>query len=104
MTHAEKLARIEVLMASPDVIELDALSTEVEAFEKQAFPVPAPTLAEAMKFRRDQTGETRKQIATRADIPLSHWKWLESGNWQPTFDDAKRLYAIGIPASVLLAP
>lgn len=104
MTHAEKLARIEVLMASPDVIELEALAAEVEAFEKQAFPVPHATLSESMKFLRDQTGETQKEISARAGLPIRVWKGLENFGWSPSINQAKRLHAIGIPASVILAP
>jgi HTH-type transcriptional regulator/antitoxin HigA len=102
MTHAEKLKRIEILMASPDVIELEALTAEVTAFEKEHFPIEPPTLLEAMKFRRDQMGETQKEISARAGMTLSGWKRLEAGEVSPSITEAKRLYSVGIPASVLL--
>jgi len=89
-------------MASPDVIELDALMVEVEAFEKKAFPISRPTIATAMKFRRDQMGENQRQISMRAGMSLNKWKHLESGKNEPSIADARRLYAIGIPADVLL--
>jgi hypothetical protein len=102
MTHAEKLKRIETLMAAPDVIELDALTAEVEAFEREAYPIPLPTIPEAMKFRREQMGENQREISLRAGMSLNRWKHLESGKNEPSIADARKLYAVGIPASVIL--
>jgi HTH-type transcriptional regulator/antitoxin HigA len=102
MTHAEKLKRIEMLMASPDVIELDALTAEVEAYEKEHFPIEPPTLPEAMIFRRQQMGETQREISLRAGMSLNRWKHLESGKNEPSLPDARKLYAVGIPAGVIL--
>lgn len=102
MTHAEKLKRIETLMASPDVLELDALAAEVAAFEKVAYPIPPPTLPDAMKFRREQMGENQREISLRAGMSLIRWRQLESGKNQPSLSDAQKLYAVGIPASVIL--
>jgi antitoxin component HigA of HigAB toxin-antitoxin module len=102
MTRSEKLKRIETLMASPDVIELDALSAEVEAHERKMFSMETPTVAESMRFRREQMGETQKEISVRANITLARWRRLEAGEVQPSITEAKRLYAIGIPAKVLL--
>lgn len=102
MTHAEKLKRIETLMESSDVIELDSLTAEVVAFERRAFPIDPPTIPEAMKFRRDQTGETQKEISMCAGMSLNRWRIIESGKFAPNINDARKLYAVGIPASVLL--
>jgi antitoxin component HigA of HigAB toxin-antitoxin module len=101
MNHSEKIKRIETLMASPDVIELDALTAEVAAFEREAYPIQPPTLAEAMKFRRDQMRETQKEISMRAGISLNRWKLLEKG-MLPSLNDARGLYSVGIPAQVIL--
>lgn len=102
MTHAEKLKRIETLMASPDVIELDALTSEVEAFEKVAYPIDPPTIAEAMKFRREQMRDNQREISLRSGMSLNRWRILESGKVEPSIADARKLYAVGIPASVIL--
>ncbi len=102
MTHAEKLARIKTLMESPDVVELDALIAEVDEYEKIHFPIDPPTLPESMKFRRDQMNESQREISLRAGMSLERWQLLEMGMSGPSIDDARRLYAIGIPASVLL--
>lgn len=102
MTHAEKLQRIETLMASPDVIELENLAAEVDSFEREVYPIPPPTVAEAMKFRREQMQENQREISLRAGMSLNRWKHLESGKNEPSLPDARKLYAIGIPASVIL--
>jgi hypothetical protein len=102
MTHAEKLQRIETLMASPDVIELENLAAEVDSFEREVYPIPPPTVAEAMKFRREQMQENQREISLRAGMSLNRWKHLESGKCEPSIADARKLYAVGIPASVIL--
>jgi HTH-type transcriptional regulator/antitoxin HigA len=102
MNHAQKLKRIETLMASPDVIELDALTAEVAAFEREHFPIEPPTLGEAMKFRREQMQENQQEISLRAGMSLYRWKHLESGKFETSIADARKLYAVGIPASVIL--
>ena len=102
MTHAEKLKRIKTLMASPDVIELDALTAEVEAFEKETYPIPLLTIPEAMLFRREQMQENQREISLRAGMSLNRWKHLEIGKNEPSLPDARKLYAVGIPASVIL--
>jgi antitoxin component HigA of HigAB toxin-antitoxin module len=102
--HGEKLKRIDELLQSPDVRELDALTAEVEAYEKERFPIAAPTLSEAMKFRRDQMGESPEEISQRAGMPPWIWKRLEAGEWSPSITEARKLHAVGISASVLLGP
>lgn len=101
MNHAQKLKRIETLMASPDVIELDALTAEVAAFEREHFPIAPPTLGEAMKFRREQMQENQREISLRSGMSLYRWKHLESGKFEPSMKDARCLYAVGIPAAVI---
>ena len=104
MNHAQKLKRIETLMASPDVIELESLAAEVEAFEKEAYPIPLPTIPEAMKCRREQMLENQREISLRAGMSLNRWKHLESGKCEPSIADARKLHAVGVPASVILRP
>lgn len=104
MTHAQKLQRIESLMASPDVLELELLAAEVAAFEKATFPAALPTVAQAMKFRREQMRENQREISLRAGISLNRWKHLERGKNAASIADARKLYGIGIPPDVLLAP
>ena len=84
------------------MIELDALIADVAAFEKLAYPSRPPTLTDVMKYLRKQMGETKKEISMRAGMALSSWKHLENGKNAPSFADARKLYAVGIPAGALL--
>ncbi len=63
--HTEKeykvaLSRIEALMeaapGSPEADELEVLSTLVDVYEKEHFPIEAPDPIEAIKLRMDQMG------------------------------------------------
>lgn len=60
------LARVEQLMdAEPDTPEgdeLDVLATLIEAFEDKHFPVDTPDPVEAILFRMEQMGLTRKDL------------------------------------------
>jgi transcriptional regulator with XRE-family HTH domain len=55
-----------------------------------------------MMFRRDQMQETQREISLRAGMSLNRWKLLERGAVEPSIADARKLYAVGIPACVLL--
>jgi len=104
MTHAQKLKRIHELIELPDVIELCKLSAEVAAYEKKTYPIPLPTLSEAMRFRREQMGETRVEIAERAGLDVIVWSLLEDDEVEDlTISEARKLFTIGIPAEVLLS-
>lgn len=102
MTHAEKINRLEDLMRDSIVIEFHALAAEIDAFEREAYPIPPPTIPEAMLFRREQMQENQREISLRAGMSLNRWKHLESGKNEPSLPDARKLYAVGIPASVIL--
>ncbi len=60
------LAGIEALMNAepdtPDGDRLDVVATLVEAYETRHFPIAAPDPIDAIKFRMDQMGLTRKDL------------------------------------------
>lgn len=64
--YQRALARVEELMdAKPGTREgdeLDVLATLVEAYEDKHFPIDAPDPVEAILFRMDQMGLTRKDL------------------------------------------
>jgi HTH-type transcriptional regulator/antitoxin HigA len=64
--HAAALRRIETLMdAEPGTAaadELDVLATLVEAYEDRHFPIDEPDPIEAIRFRMDQSGLTRRDL------------------------------------------
>lgn len=56
-SYRRALAEVERLIATGDNDEhLKRLAAEVEEFEKEHYPIPAPTAEEAEAFRREQEG------------------------------------------------
>ena len=66
--YERALGRLEQLMdAKPGTKagdELDVLTTLVEAYEAKHHPIYPPDPIEAIKFRMDQLGMTRKELET----------------------------------------
>ena len=64
--HAQSLAEIERLWeAEPNTVKgdkLDILITLVEAYEREHHPIGPPDPIEAIKFRMEQMGLTRKDL------------------------------------------
>jgi HTH-type transcriptional regulator/antitoxin HigA len=64
--HARALRRIEELMdaaaGSPEAEELDVLATLVDAYEERNFPISDPNPLDAIRFRMEQLGLTRKDL------------------------------------------
>ncbi len=60
------LERIETLWGSdedtPEGDELEVLVTLIEAYEAKHHPIPGPDPIEAIKFRMEQQGLTRKDL------------------------------------------
>jgi HTH-type transcriptional regulator/antitoxin HigA len=63
----EALARIDEIIdakhGTPEYDELEVISILVEAFEDKHCPIPPPDPVEAIKFRMDQLGLKRADIA-----------------------------------------
>ena len=74
--HKAALAEIERLWdaepGTPDHDKLDVLATLVDAYERKHFPILPPNPVEAIKFRLEQQGQTRKVLepilGTRARV------------------------------------
>lgn len=102
----EALARIDALMdARPDTPEgdeLDVLTTLVEAYEARKHPIDPPDPIEAIKFRMDQAGLTRGDLAPmiggrgRVSEVLGRKRGL-------SLSMIRRLHrGLGIPAEILI--
>jgi HTH-type transcriptional regulator/antitoxin HigA len=102
------LARAAVLMdakeGSVEAEELDVLATLIEAYEDKHYPMDPPDPIEAIKFRMEQQGLTRKDLEpmigtrTRVAEVLNRKRNLSIGM-------IRRLHAeLGIPAEVLIQP
>lgn len=81
---------------------LDVLATLVDAYENQHHPIDPPDPVEAIKFRMEQLGLTRKDlegiIGTRTRIAevLNHRRSLSIGMIRRLHD------RLGIPAEILI--
>ena len=106
--HAAALAEIERLWGAkrgtPEGDRLDVLATLVDAYEAEQFPMDPPDPIEAIKFRMEQQGLTRKDLEpligtrTRVAEVLNRKRSLSIGM-------IRRLHrALGIPADVLIRP
>ncbi len=64
--YIDALSRIESLMRSkpntPQMDELEILTTLVEAYEEQFYKIDAPDPIEAIKFRMEQEGLKQKDL------------------------------------------
>jgi HTH-type transcriptional regulator / antitoxin HigA len=64
--YQRALARVAELMdakpGTPEGDELDVLATLVEAYEDKHFPIDTPDPVEAILFRMEQMGLTRKDL------------------------------------------
>ena len=64
--YDEALKRIEQLFdaeeGTPEAEELELLSTLVELYENEHFPIEAPDPVSAIKFRMEQEGLTNEEI------------------------------------------
>ena len=99
-------ARISELMGAqldtPEGDELDVLADLVEHYEDKHYPIGMPTAVDAIEFRMDQAGLTRRDL-----IPLigSRQKVSEilTGKRDITISMARALHKhLGIPADLLL--
>ncbi len=89
---------------TPDGDRLDVIATLIDAYEAEHFPIEAPDPIEAIKFRMEQQGLTRKDLEpligtrTRVAEVLNRKRNLSIGM-------IRRLHeALGIPADILIRP
>src|ERR1700750_820111 len=89
---------------SPDGDRLDVLATLIDAYEAEHYPMDPPDPIEAIKFRMEQQGLTRKDLEpiigtrTRVAEVLNRKRSL-------SIDMIRRLYErLGISAEILIRP
>lgn len=106
--HDAAMAEVERLWGAengtPDGDRLDLLVTLIDAYEGRTFPIDAPDPIEAIQFRMEQLGLTRKDleplIGTRARVAevMNRKRGL-------SIDMIRRLHKeLGISADVLIRP
>ena len=102
------LAEVERLWGAksgtPDGDRLDVLATLIDAYEAERYPMDPPDPIEAIKFRMEQQGLTRKDLEpiigtrTRVAEVLNRKRGL-------SIDMIRRLHErLGISADVLIRP
>lgn len=100
------VARIEAILdakdGSSEADELDVLATLVDKYETERFPIEAPAPTEAIRFRMEQSGLSRRDlepmIGTRARVSE-----VLSGKRTLTLAMIRALHArLGIPAESLI--
>jgi HTH-type transcriptional regulator/antitoxin HigA len=106
--HEAALAEVERLWGArsgtPDGDRLDVLATLIDAYETEHFPIDPPDPIEAIRFRMEQQGLTRKDLEpiigtrTRVAEVLNRKRGL-------SIEMIRRLHAgLGISADVLIQP
>src|SRR5258707_10863074 len=106
--YESALSEVEVLWGTasgtPDGDRLDVLATLIDAYESQHYPMDPPDPIEAIKFRMEQQGLTRKDLEpligtrTRVAEVLNRKRNLSIGM-------IRRLHeGLGISAEVLIQP
>lgn len=106
--HRAALAEVERLWAappgSPEADRLEVLATLIALYEDEHDPIPAPDPVDALVFRMEQMGLSRKDLErflgsrSRVSEVLSRRRPL-------TLDMIRRLHeGLKIPAEVLIRP
>lgn len=101
------LARVRELWNAekntPEGDELDILVTLMVAYDADHHPIPPPTPVEAIKFRMEQMGLTKSDLAKYLGS-RSRVSEVLSGKRKLSLSMVKSLYkGLGIPAESLLA-
>src|SRR4051812_44985599 len=106
--HDAALAEVERLWGAksgtPDGDRLDLLATLIDVYEARTYPIDPPDPIEAIQFRREQLGLTRKDleplIGTRARVAE-----VMNRKRNLSIDMIRRLHEqLGISAEVLIRP
>lgn len=106
--YKRSLAEVERLWGAksgtPEGDHLDVLATLIDAYESEHYPIDPPDPIEAIKFRMEQQGLSRKDLEpmigtrTRVAEVLNRRRGL-------SISMIRRLHArLGIPADVLIRP
>ena len=109
--HAAVLAEFEAFLkehyAAPDGSDeaayIDAQGAIIADYEKKRWPLPPPSVVEAVMFRMREQGLTQKDLAPLFGTQSRVSEFLR-GKRQLTLQTARRLHRqLGIPAEVLLS-
>lgn len=105
--YKEMLAEVSALVDldpdpnSPEGERLEVLSTLVEAYERDHYPIAPPDPIDAIRFHMDQTGMTVADLVPYIG-PRSRVYEVLNGTRSLTMPMIRRLLTLGIPATSLV--
>ena len=106
--YERALRRVEELWDSPEGSsesdELDILTTLIEAYEREHYPVELPDPVEAIKFRLEQTGKDSRALIGVIGQRTRVYEVMR-GKRPLSLNMIRNLHEkLGIPAEVLIQP
>ncbi len=106
--YDEALAEVEILWGAkagtPEGDRLDILATLIDAYEAKFYPMDPPDPVEAIRFRMEQQGLTRKDLEPMIG-PRNRVADVLNRKRSLSIDMIRKLHArLGISAEVLIRP
>lgn len=106
--YEEALAKVENLWGAkagtPEGDRLDILATLIDAYEAKAYPMDPPDPVEAIRFRMEQQGLTRKDLEPMIG-PRNRVADVLNRKRSLSIDMIRQLHSrLGISAEVLIRP
>ena len=88
----------------PRLVELDVLSALVEEYEKEYFPIKAPSLPATILSRMNEMNCTQKELAVILGISAPRLSDILTGKKDPTFQQARMISSkLSIDPAIVLA-
>lgn len=107
------MARIDEIFLSTDentpaddprLLELDLLSSLVEEYEQEHFPIETPSLPATMNARLAENNWSQKEMATILGITAPRLSAILSGKVNPTYEQARVISSrLNIDPAIVLA-
>ena len=88
----------------PILLELDILSELVEEYEKEKYPIEAPSLSSVILYRMHEMNLSQRDLASLLGMTAPRLCEILSGKKEPTYQQARQISAkLGIDAEIVLA-
>lgn len=86
------------------LVELDILSSLVEEYEQERYPVKLPTLTDTMNVRLTENNWSQKEMASFLGMTATRLNAILQGKVHPTFEQARTISArLDIDPAIVLA-
>lgn len=107
MTRIDELFFLTDENTSPDdprLVELDLLSSLVEEYEKEHYPIETPSLSETIAFRMKEMNCSQKEISNILGISAPRLCDILNGKKDPTYQQARLIAKrLSIDPAIVLA-